>query len=1763
MKKILSLIVITSIFITTVFSMPAAVFAAEQFGDFDLTAKLCHCEWSSSDGCYMVPHNEQLDSFTGIVEYDQYFDFRVDEEDLTIEMTPLVTREELYAVIGDDVYGFGYFIGLDHHMVGVDVLSSFIELEERHDAFIGCESGGVVDDPGDTQGTNFFVWPWREIDETVSYVDDKGDSKSIRIITHAAPEGKVFLGDFVLSTEFGRISEDNEHFYNEQQFPDDGIDLAEAFKIDFDNANGIITIVPLCTKQEFDEKTDGQYGSNLGVEIYFNSFTGISLYGYLNQITGVNIVKGQGGGGGGWDCTGIGIRLWTENDVTLTYVSEETGESKTITIITDALPEMEMFNDDFAVDYAYAKLSNNSGVDETSLFDDDYSLDAYFDVDVDFENAIVTVTPLCTKEEFESVSSGAFDLWSSQLIVIRFTSFEGVDLCDQVAGIKGNNYCFVSGPSGGGPDWFETRAGVMLWTENYETIEYEADGIAKAITIITHAIPAGTETINNDFLFDHAYAKWYSDSHTSVDEDSFFNEDISLDDYFSVEMDYENATATVTPLYTKEMFESITEGDYGSWDDLLIVLRYDSFREVELGTQVKNIRTYNPNFVLAPSGGGPGWFETNIGIALWTENDETIEYTVDRIGKQIRIITHAEPLGGGGNHYTIEGFGDFDLTFKYVHIESDQTGYSVPHDEQLNTYAGIPGMKKLFSVSFDSEVPTIEITPLLTREEAFDVLKPADYSFGFFIGLDHHMVGVDVLSSFMELEDRHDAFGGCESGGVVEEPGDVQGTNFFIVPWYEIDETVSYVDDNGEDKSVRIITHAVPDNTAFLGDFLTSTEYGRISEDNEFFIDCQYELPNNCSDLDDAFRIWFHKESGDILIIPLCTEQEFQRKTEGAYGTDLAVEIMFSSFRGVFVQNYLGQLNGNFVAGHTGGDPGWTYSGIGVRLWTDNDISFTYELEKTGEQKTIHFITYADPLFEIVGNKGDPVVDISNVESNDAELAEIVIEGIRNYGTLGMNMDMVQRTAEETLCVADIIAEFMTLHEVESLETVELKTYLDIKLLQVSRNDNEVTIVIDILPKFHLEGFYEDGSEESLCTQKFTISEPVEMAINVGGIFDQKSVVSVHHRKDDGTEYDYDGEIGEDGYLRFTNPNGFSPYAFDENPFFAYSTFAITVSSEVHDYQPVEGTATAATCTESGKEEDLRCSNCGDVIEGAVIPALGHDYNDCVTAPTCTTGGYTTHTCSRCGDVYNDTYTDAFGHDWDEGEITKEPTCTEDGVKTCNCIRCGETRTEVIKALGHNYVVSVTEATCTQGGYTSHSCTVCGDSFTDEYTEPRGHKPAVSVRENETEASCEEEGGYDIVVYCSTCNEEMQRDHQTIPALGHKWDEGCITMQPTCLRSGEITYTCTVCAAANTEILPSLEHDFVETIVEPTCTQQGYSVYTCSTCGSSYINNYTAELNHDYRPIEGSEKAPTCTEPGKTADCECSICGNVMEGTEIEALGHDYEFDHMEWADDYSEAVAYYVCMNNTEHRDQIRKVADKWNSGFGETTYLVAIEIDGELVYFDKVIQEKTGWSYEDGEWYYYKGDGSKLTNGWAKDSTGWMWMDSDGRITKSKWIKDNSEWYYLKSNGYMAANEWTKDSTGWMYMDSNGKITKNKWIKDNGEWYYLKSNGYMAANEWTKDSSGWMYMGSNGKITKNKWIKDNGEWYYLKSNGYMAANEWTKDSVGWMYMDSRGKITKSKWIKYNGDWYYLKADGYMATEKININSVEYTFESSGRLVA
>ena len=117
-----------------------------------------------------------------------------------------------------------------------------------------------------------------------------------------------------------------------------------------------------------------------------------------------------------------------------------------------------------------------------------------------------------------------------------------------------------------------------------------------------------------------------------------------------------------------------------------------------------------------------------------------------------------------------------------------------------------------------------------------------------------------------------------------------------------------------------------------------------------------------------------------------------------------------------------------------------------------------------------------------------------------------------------------------------------------------------------------------------------------------------------------------------------------------------------------------------HDYQAVAGSGKVATCTEPGKEADQKCSRCDAVIDGAAIPALGHDWGEWAQtkAPTCTGNGEEQRVC-RNDETHKEAWeVAALGHKWDAGKVTKEATAAAEGVRTFTCTVCGETKTEPI-----------------------------------------------------------------------------------------------------------------------------------------------------------------------------------------------------------------------------------------------------------------------------------------------------------------------------------------------------------------------------------------------------------------------------------------------------------------------------------------------------
>ncbi|MCD8344941.1 MAG: hypothetical protein LUC38_03160 [Oscillospiraceae bacterium] len=130
---------------------------------------------------------------------------------------------------------------------------------------------------------------------------------------------------------------------------------------------------------------------------------------------------------------------------------------------------------------------------------------------------------------------------------------------------------------------------------------------------------------------------------------------------------------------------------------------------------------------------------------------------------------------------------------------------------------------------------------------------------------------------------------------------------------------------------------------------------------------------------------------------------------------------------------------------------------------------------------------------------------------------------------------------------------------------------------------------------------------------------------------------------------------------------------------------------EEHTHTLTKTSAKDATCTTDGNVGYWYCSSCGTYfsdknatteisLSNTIIKATGHSYESVVTDPTCTEGGYTTHTCTVCGDTYTDSETAALGHSY-ESEVTTEPTYFKAGLRTYTCTVCGDSYTEEIETL--------------------------------------------------------------------------------------------------------------------------------------------------------------------------------------------------------------------------------------------------------------------------------------------------------------------------------------------------------------------------------------------------------------------------------------------------------------------------------------------------
>lgn len=219
------------------------------------------------------------------------------------------------------------------------------------------------------------------------------------------------------------------------------------------------------------------------------------------------------------------------------------------------------------------------------------------------------------------------------------------------------------------------------------------------------------------------------------------------------------------------------------------------------------------------------------------------------------------------------------------------------------------------------------------------------------------------------------------------------------------------------------------------------------------------------------------------------------------------------------------------------------------------------------------------------------------------------------------------------------------------------------------------------------------------------------------------------------------------------------------------------------DAEAVEENRVEATCTLDGKYDSVvYCSVCN--VERSrktiVIPKNGHTAATAVeenrVEATCTVDGKYDSVvyCSVCNDeISRKTIViprkgHVKGTAVEENRV--EATCTVDGKydSVVYCTVCEEELSREkkdIAALGHDLKKTDAKApTCTEIGWDEYeTCQREGCDYTT-YKElaALGHKEAEAVEENRKESTPTEKGNYDMVVYCSVCEAELDRKNHTI-----------------------------------------------------------------------------------------------------------------------------------------------------------------------------------------------------------------------------------------------------------------------------------------------------------------------------------------------------------------------------------------------------------------
>lgn len=367
-------------------------------------------------------------------------------------------------------------------------------------------------------------------------------------------------------------------------------------------------------------------------------------------------------------------------------------------------------------------------------------------------------------------------------------------------------------------------------------------------------------------------------------------------------------------------------------------------------------------------------------------------------------------------------------------------------------------------------------------------------------------------------------------------------------------------------------------------------------------------------------------------------------------------------------------------------------------------------------------------------------------------------------------------------------------------------------------------------------------------------------------------------------------------------------------------------ADHIHNYKVIS--EKPASCTKEGEIiKQCQNANCDKEIITEVVPKTEHESNTVVgegfvtaKAVKCVSDGSERVQCKHCQQMFTRVIP---AHNYDEGVVSTEATCTTAGVKTFTCKDCGSTKTEEIKALGHDYAstepLTLVPATCEKTGVAVQACKRCGANETTTLkalghrlpantadimtgylrvdkkgkyvtaasngtvvaSDFKNYNETTSALEPVTTATCEDDL---LKVYtCPGCSK--QQIEVVATKLGHTVD------QTKSVREGVATIDLTDIKNPSTGIFDYTTYGYVEdedgivfekgAVVD--CKHEKVKIFTCVNCKELHVE--VVEARKPHTGVVTSIPA-SCTEPGYTIT-SCTTCDQVVKvATTEKAVGH-------------------------------------------------------------------------------------------------------------------------------------------------------------------------------------------------------------------------------------------------------------------------------------